>query len=62
MLAIPRKINLILQVLNPATGKLVAKVSSYKSGEVQEAITEASKAFVEWKAKTAKQRCQIMRK
>lgn len=51
-----------LKVLNPATGGSIAKVASFKAGETKDAIAEARKAFPVWKAKTAKQRCQIMRK
>lgn len=46
-------------VLNPATGEVVAKVA--KAGkETEEAIASAAKAFPLWRAKTAKARSELL--
>ncbi len=47
-------------VLNPATGEVVAKVAKAGKRETEAAIEAASKAFPAWRAKTAKQRSEIL--
>ena len=47
-------------VLNPATGEVVAKVAKAGKAETEEAIAAATKAFPAWRAKTAKERSTIL--
>ncbi|VEB95207.1 Succinate-semialdehyde dehydrogenase [NADP(+)] GabD [Cedecea lapagei] len=47
-------------VLNPATGEVVAKVAKAGKRETEAAIHAASKAFPAWRQKTAKQRSAIL--
>ncbi|AIR64092.1 NAD-dependent succinate-semialdehyde dehydrogenase [Cedecea neteri] len=47
-------------VLNPATGERVAKVARAGKRETEAAIEAASNAFPAWRAKTAKQRSEIL--
>jgi succinate-semialdehyde dehydrogenase/glutarate-semialdehyde dehydrogenase len=47
-------------VLNPATGDVIAKVAKAGTKETEEAIAAASKAFPAWRAKTAKERSAIL--
>jgi len=47
-------------VLNPATGEIVAKVAKAGKKETEEAIAAASRAFPLWRAKTAKERSEIL--
>ncbi|NIF49278.1 NAD-dependent succinate-semialdehyde dehydrogenase [Enterobacter sp. Ap-1006] len=47
-------------VLNPATGEIVARVARAGKRETEAAIEAASKAFPAWRAKTAKQRSKIL--
>lgn len=47
-------------VLNPATGEVVAKVAKAGKQEAEAAIAAASKAFPAWREKTAKQRSEIL--
>lgn len=47
-------------VLNPATGEIVARVARAGKRETEAAIEAASKAFPAWRAKTAKQRSEIL--
>ncbi|MBM6608104.1 NAD-dependent succinate-semialdehyde dehydrogenase [Enterobacteriaceae bacterium RIT814] len=47
-------------VLNPATGEVIAKVAKAGTKETEEAIAAASKAFPAWRAKTAKERSTIL--
>ena len=49
-------------VVNPANGKVLAKVSDCGSNETQQAIQAAQKAFPEWAAKTAKERAALLKK
>ena len=50
------------QVLNPATGELVARVPQMKANETKAAIAAASAAWPAWCRKTGKERGAIMRK
>ena len=49
-------------VINPATGDLVAKVADCDVAHIREAIDGANDAQKAWAAKTGKQRSQILRK
>ncbi|MNC15061.1 Succinate-semialdehyde dehydrogenase [NADP(+)] GabD [compost metagenome] len=57
-----RKLSATFDVLNPATGEVVAKVAKAGKKEVEEAIAAAAKAFPAWRAKTAKERSTILYK
>ncbi|ALL69000.1 Succinate-semialdehyde dehydrogenase [NADP+] [Paraburkholderia caribensis MBA4] len=50
------------EVLNPATGELIAQVPRMGAQETRRAIEAANKAWPAWKAKTGKQRAEILRK
>lgn len=47
-------------VVNPATGEVITRVAKAGKKETEEAIAAASKAFPGWRAKTAKQRSEIL--
>ncbi|HBX06308.1 MAG TPA: succinate-semialdehyde dehydrogenase (NADP(+)), partial [Leclercia adecarboxylata] len=47
-------------VVNPATGEVIAKVAKAGTKETEEAIAAASRAFPAWRAKTAKERSAIL--
>lgn len=47
-------------VVNPATGETIAKVAKAGKHETEAAIAAASKAFPLWRAKTAKERSEIL--
>ncbi|MCU5773463.1 NAD-dependent succinate-semialdehyde dehydrogenase [Erwiniaceae bacterium BAC15a-03b] len=47
-------------VLNPATGETIAQVAKAGKSETEQAIAAAQKAFPAWRAKTAKQRAEIL--
>jgi succinate-semialdehyde dehydrogenase/glutarate-semialdehyde dehydrogenase len=49
-------------VTNPATGETIAEVADFGAGETRRAIEAASRAFPAWRAKTAKDRANLMRK
>ena len=55
-----RKLSETFDVLNPATGEVVAKVAKAGKKEAEEAIAAAAKAFPAWRAKTAKERSTIL--
>ncbi|WP_314143509.1 NAD-dependent succinate-semialdehyde dehydrogenase [Buttiauxella noackiae] len=55
-----RTLSQTFDVLNPATGEVVAKVAKAGKKEAEEAIAAASKAFPAWRAKTAKERSTIL--
>lgn len=48
-------------VINPATGEVVAKVANAGAVEAQSAIDAAERALKPWQKKTAKERSQLMR-
>jgi succinate-semialdehyde dehydrogenase/glutarate-semialdehyde dehydrogenase len=50
------------QVHNPSKGTLLGKVPQMGASETDEAIHAAAKALPAWKAKTAKERAQILRR
>lgn len=47
-------------VLNPATNEVIAQVARAGKGETKQAIDAAVKAFPAWRAKTAKERSEIL--
>ncbi|WP_034946862.1 NAD-dependent succinate-semialdehyde dehydrogenase [Erwinia oleae] len=47
-------------VLNPATGETIAQVARAGKNETEQAIAAAEKAFPAWRAKTAKERSDIL--
>ena len=49
-------------VINPATGKEIAKVPNLSAEDVKEAIHASEKSFLEWKNITGKERAAILRK
>ena len=51
-----------LEVRDPATGKPLGRVPLMGSAETRRAIEAAERAQVEWRARTAKERAQILRK
>src|SRR5690606_15402180 len=54
--------NETMDVINPATGEVIAQVASGGSRETKEAIAAADTAFQEWKNTTAFDRAQYMKK
>jgi succinate-semialdehyde dehydrogenase / glutarate-semialdehyde dehydrogenase len=52
----------VKQVSNPATGQLIGTVPNLGAAETRRAIEAADKALPEWRARTAKERAQILRK
>jgi succinate-semialdehyde dehydrogenase/glutarate-semialdehyde dehydrogenase len=51
-----------IDVNNPATGEIIASVPSLSAGETRCAIEAADAAWPEWRAKTGKERANIMRR
>jgi len=51
-----------IDVNNPATGEIIATVPSLSGGETRRAIEAADAAWPEWRAKTGKERANIMRR
>ena len=51
-----------IEVRNPASGELVAKVPRLGATETRAAIEAADRAWTPWRAKTAKERAAILRK
>ncbi|HEY5701730.1 MAG TPA: NAD-dependent succinate-semialdehyde dehydrogenase, partial [Gammaproteobacteria bacterium] len=51
-----------IEVNNPATGNIVGTVPSLKQGQTRAAIEAANAAWAEWRKKTGKERCNILRK
>nr|WP_024966637.1 NAD-dependent succinate-semialdehyde dehydrogenase [Pantoea sp. IMH] len=47
-------------VLNPATGEVIAQVARAGKRETEQAIAAAAQAFPAWRAKTAKERSEIL--
>ena len=50
-----------IEVLNPATGKVVAVVANGNAQDTETAVEAASEAFVSWSKTTAKQRSDLLR-
>ena len=49
-------------VVNPADGGVIGTVPAFSAAETRAAIEAANRAFPAWRAKTAKERAQILRK
>ncbi|MEJ5063226.1 NAD-dependent succinate-semialdehyde dehydrogenase [Erwinia sp. MYb375] len=49
-------------VLNPATGEVIAQVAKAGKTETEQAIAAAAAAFPGWRAQTAKQRAEILQR
>ena len=49
-------------VVNPADGQVIGTVPAFAAAETRAAIEAANRAFPAWRAKTAKERAQILRK
>ncbi len=49
-------------VLNPATGEVVAQCAKAGVPETQAALTAAQEAFISWREKPARERCDLMHK
>src|ERR1043165_1444504 len=52
----------VKQVFNPASGQLLGTVPNMGAAETRRAIEAADKALPDWRARTAKERAQILRK
>ncbi|MDH3314387.1 MAG: NADP-dependent succinate-semialdehyde dehydrogenase [Gammaproteobacteria bacterium] len=52
----------VIEVNNPATGEIIGTVPSLKTKETRGAIEAANAAWGEWRSKTGKERCNILRK
>ncbi|MGH8178083.1 MAG: NAD-dependent succinate-semialdehyde dehydrogenase [Steroidobacter sp.] len=52
----------VKQVVNPANGKIIGTVPNLGAHETRRAIEAADKALPDWRARTAKERAQILRK
>jgi len=50
------------RVTNPATGDVLAEVANLDEGDARAAIEAAHRAYPAWRAKTAKERAQLLRK
>jgi 1-pyrroline dehydrogenase len=49
-----------LEVLNPATGEVIAEVPKSTSEDVDRAVEAAKKAWLEWQSKTPKDRMELL--
>lgn len=54
--------NSTFDVLNPATGEVIAQVAKAGKTETEQAIAAAAAAFPGWRAQTAKQRAEILQR
>lgn len=52
----------VKQVFNPANGQLIGSVPNLGAEETHRAIDAANRALPDWRARTAKERAQILRK
>ena len=52
----------VIEVNNPATGEIAGTVPSLKQAETRAAIEAANAAWADWRKKTGKERCNILRK
>lgn len=55
-----RRLDKTFDVLNPATGEVVAKVAKAGKAETEQAIAAAAKAFPQWRAQTTKARSELL--
>jgi succinate-semialdehyde dehydrogenase/glutarate-semialdehyde dehydrogenase len=52
----------VIEVVNPANGRVLGTVPNLGAAETRRAIEAAEKALPDWRARTAKERAQILRK
>jgi succinate-semialdehyde dehydrogenase/glutarate-semialdehyde dehydrogenase len=52
----------VIEVNNPATGEIIGTVPSLKAEETRAAVEAANVAWADWREKTGKERCNILRK
>jgi len=52
----------VIEVTNPATGEVIGTVPKVGAEETRHAIAAAEKALPDWRARSAKERAQILRK
>src|SRR6187431_1054361 len=52
----------VKQVFNPATGQLIGTVPNLGAAETRRAIEAADKALPDWRARTGKERAQVLRR
>ena len=52
----------VIKVTSPATGALVGEIPKLANAQIKAAIDAAEMALPEWRAKTAKERANLMRK
>jgi len=52
----------VFAVSNPATGEVLAQVANSGAAETQRAIAAAEKAYPAWRARTARDRAQLLRR
>jgi succinate-semialdehyde dehydrogenase/glutarate-semialdehyde dehydrogenase len=52
----------LFPVINPATGAVLAQVADFDPGDARAAIEAAERALPAWRAKTAKERANLMRR
>ncbi len=52
----------VTEVTNPATGELIGTIPNLGTNETRRAIEAAQRALPDWRARTAKERAQILRK
>ncbi|HKE96508.1 MAG TPA: aldehyde dehydrogenase family protein, partial [Povalibacter sp.] len=52
----------VKEVFNPANGKLIGVVPNLGADATRRAIDAANRALPDWRARTAKERAQILRK
>lgn len=50
------------RVENPATGETLAELSALDRGQVAEALTAADRALQAWRARSGKERAQVLRR
>lgn len=50
------------EILNPASGEVLAKVPSMSGADTEQAIAAANAALPEWRKRTAKDRSQVLRR
>src|SRR5690606_16661846 len=52
----------VKQVINPATGEVIGTVPNMGAAETKRAIEAAHRALPDWRARTAKERAQLLRR
>ena len=52
----------VIEVDNPATGEIIGRVPRMGAAQTRQAIAAAARAFPTWRAETAKERAQVLRR